>query len=251
MPWPFSKQSASTPENPLVPEQVDAIYLQGVTAFRGERQVLQSLDLVLAERKIGLIGNNGSGKSTLARLLNGLVEPSSGQLSVYGFDAVQQAAVLPSLVGFIFQNPDHQIIFPTVLEELAFGLEQIGAGTKEAQETALQALRERGLEAWRDRPVQHLSEGQKQRLCILAVILMQPRLIVLDEPFSSLDLPTRRQMMQMLESIDAQLLMISHDMSVFTDFDRLIWLEKGQVQADGKPVDVIAEYHRHCDSEAE
>ncbi len=103
-------------------------------------------------------------------------------------------------------------------------------------------LREQGIESWADRPVTQLSEGQKQRVCILAVLIMKPRLLILDEPFSSLDLPTRRLLLQLIHNSDTHVLLISHDLSVYDEFDRLIWMEKGQIRADGTPDEVISRY---------
>ncbi len=247
----FKKRQTSVDEQlsePQHPQLSDGIYLQAVSASRGQHCVLRDIDLHFKENKIGLIGDNGSGKSTLARLLNGLVVADKGLISVYGFDAARQAKILPALVGFIFQNPDHQIIFPTVIEELSFGLEQLGHSAPQASQQALSVLTEHKIQDWRDLPVQHLSEGQKQLLCILAVLVMQPRMVVLDEPFSALDLPTRQQMMQVLDKFETQIVMISHDLSVFSGFDRIICLDQGVVVDDGEPAAVIANYQQRHQS---
>ncbi|MEH0070740.1 ATP-binding cassette domain-containing protein [Pannonibacter sp. Pt2-lr] len=97
-----------------------------VSLKRGDKTVLEGLSLTLSERRIALIGLNGSGKSSFVRLLNGLLLPDSGTLQIYGADTRQARANLPRHVGFVFQNPDHQAIFPTVEEEIAFGLTQLG-----------------------------------------------------------------------------------------------------------------------------
>lgn len=232
---------------PEYPELAEHICLESVTLHRGQNRIFENFSLSWSEQKVGLIGNNGSGKSSLIRLLNGLITPENGSVRLFGYDAVAQREVLPSLVGFIFQNPDHQMIFPTVAEELAFGCEQLGDSADLARQKSLDLLQKYGLEDWADRPVSELSEGQKQRVCILAVLIMEPRLLVLDEPFSALDLPTRSGLLDLLHSTDKHILMISHDMSVYEGFDRLIWIDEGTIKADGKPTDVIDTYRNSID----
>lgn len=220
----------------------DGIYLESVHLERDGRPVLTDLSLSLTEARIGLIGNNGSGKSSLVRLLNGLLRPTSGEVRVNGHNPAEGPEAMAAQVGFIFQNPDHQIIFPTVLEEVAFGLRNLGHNRKAAQAEALAFLDQHGRADWAQRPVHSLSEGQKQLVCILAVLVMQPALIVLDEPFSALDYPTRLHLLDWLHSLPQQLLMISHELDSLDRFDRLIWLENGQVRDDGEPARILDAY---------
>jgi biotin transport system ATP-binding protein len=218
------------------------IRFSGVTAERGGRAVLRDISLHLKERRIGLIGVNGSGKSSLVRLLNGLLEPRQGSLELFG-RAIGERGFRPARhVGFIFQNPDHQLLFPTVEEELAFGLDQLGVPKKEASERALALLAGQGLESLAGRAVHELSEGQKQLVCILAVLIMEPALLVLDEPFTSLDLPTRRRIMEFLEGRPEMQIMISHDLEGFEGFERILWLEEGRVAGDGPPGELLPAY---------
>lgn len=227
------------------------IHLDQVSLTRDGQPVLASLSLSLTERRIGLIGHNGSGKSSLARLLNGLLTPDHGQLSVYGQDPANGTAHMASTVGFIFQNPDHQIIFPTVMEELAFGLTNQGLPRSQAEQQAHDLLAEYGHQVWADRPVQSLSEGQKQLVCIFSVLLMKPRVLVLDEPFSALDLPNRYRLLRLLDSLPQQILMISHELDTLADFERIIWLDQGRVHQDGKPDDVLMAYQAEARSRAQ
>ncbi len=248
--WFSGKQKSPTLtyEPPLYPSLSNSICIEQVDLQRANTPLFQQLSLRWHETRVGLIGNNGSGKSSLVRLLNGLIAPEQGRVSVFGYDTVKQAALMPALVGFIFQNPDHQMIFPTVAEELAFGCEQLGQSAQEAKASALALLTEQGIESWADRPVTQLSEGQKQRVCILSVLIMKPRLLILDEPFSSLDLPTRRLLLALIHNTDTHVLLISHDFSVYDDFDRLIWVDEGQIKADGPPDEVIDAYLTAIDS---
>ncbi|MDF2997641.1 MAG: transporter related protein [Xanthobacteraceae bacterium] len=220
------------------------IRLDNVTLRRGGREVLSALSLTLTERRIGLIGDNGSGKSSLVRLMNGLLSADVGSVTVHGLDAAKDSSELPRKVGFIFQNPDHQIIFPTVIEEVAFSLEQTGLSRREAASEAKLALARFERAHWADRPVHALSEGEKQLLCIIAVLVMQPAVLVLDEPFSALDLPTRRRLEALIATLDQQVILIAHELDAFGGYDRVLWLEAGRVRMDGAPGEVIAAYRR-------
>lgn len=223
-----------------------SIELKRVSLNRDDQSVLSDLTLSLSERRIGLIGNNGSGKSSLVRLFNGLLQPSEGHLQVRGCSPADGPEAMADQIGFIFQNPDHQLIFPTVIEELMFGLRNQGLSKSDARDHAGHCLREHGRFDWAERPVHALSEGQKQWVCIMAVLVMKPAVLILDEPFSALDLPTRQFLTNWLLALPQQLIMISHDLEVLADFDRVIWLEQGRVRGDGDPASVIADYRSAC-----
>ncbi|MBA5777428.1 ABC transporter ATP-binding protein [Stappia sp. F7233] len=226
------------------PAATAGLLLRSVSLRRGSRQVLQNLSLEMREARIGLVGLNGSGKSSLARLLNGLLRADEGEVLVGGVDAAKEPKLAASRVGFLFQNPDHQIIFPTVGEDIAFGLRQQGAAKEAARATALEILREYRCEGWIDRPVSELSEGQKHLVCLLSVLVMQPDVLVLDEPFSSVDLAVRTHLMAVLGTLPLQVILISHDLDVYDGFDRLIWLDGGGVKADGPPATVLPVYRK-------
>lgn len=230
------------------PIETDAVELQNVCFSFAGSEVLKDISLSLNERRIGVIGLNGSGKSTLVRLLNGLNQPVSGEVSVFGLNTQVHQRLIPRLVGFIFQNPDHQIIFPTVLEELAFGLEQLGRNTADSRQGAREFLAKFGVSHLAERAVQNLSEGQKQLVCILAALIMKPRLLLLDEPFSSLDLAKRKALQKVLNSQCERLIMVSHDLEMLIEFDRLVWIEDGRVKADGAPADVILRYKAYVEN---
>lgn len=224
------------------------IELENVTLSRGGRVVLDDLSLAIAERRVGLIGTNGSGKSSLVRLFNGLLAADRGRIRVHGLDVATQVGELPRTVGFIFQNPDHQIIFPTVAEEIAFSLEQAGMPHRQAAKEAIPALARFGRAHWAERPVHALSEGEKQFLCIVAVLVMQPALLILDEPFSSLDLPTRRRLEALVAGLEQQVILVAHELDAFARYDRVIWLHEGRLRGDGPPGEVIAAYRAFAEA---
>lgn len=220
----------------------DSIVFKDVSLTRGHTPVLQGINLALTERRIGLIGRNGAGKSSLIGLMNGLLSPSGGTLSVHGLDATENRADLPRRVGMVFQNPDHQIVFPTVIEEIAFTFEMAGHPRRDAKAQAAAYLENHALSDWAERAVHSLSEGQKHWLCILSVLAGGPDVLILDEPFSSLDLANRIGLRRKLHDLPQQVILVSHDLEALADFDRIIWLQDGGVHRDGPPDDILPAY---------
>ncbi|MFB2530874.1 energy-coupling factor ABC transporter ATP-binding protein [Paracoccus sp. p4-l81] len=218
------------------------IRIDDVHLALGGRTVLDGIDLTLTEGRIGLIGANGSGKSTLARLLNGLILPDRGRVTVDGLDSRRDGRALRRQVGFVFQNPDNQIVMPTVAEDLAFGLTHLGLPRDQIAARTDEALRRHGLWDLRDHPAHQLSGGQKQLLAIAGVLAMQPARIVLDEPTTLLDLRNARDIARRLAALDQKLVVVTHDLDLLADFDRVVMIEAGRVAADGPPGPVLAEY---------
>lgn len=218
----------------------EGIVLRGAGLRLRGKDVLSDVTLSLSERRIGLIGRNGSGKTTLLRLMAGLVAPSSGTVRVDGLDPAQARKAMLGRLGILFQSPDHQILFPTVLEELSFGLRQMGRA--DAEGIARAALMREGRSDWADLPVATLSQGQKQWLCLTAILLMGPATILLDEPFAALDLPMAARLARRLEGLAQRLVVISHAPASLAGCDRVIWLEGGRVRANGPPAQVLPAY---------
>ncbi|WP_428644838.1 energy-coupling factor ABC transporter ATP-binding protein [Roseibium sp.] len=229
------------------PDAAPYAVFEGVGLAIGKRRILKGLSLTLSEDRVGVIGLNGSGKSSFVRLLNGLRAPDTGALTLFGASFDKAEPELPRHVGFVFQNPDHQAIFPTVEEEIAFGLTQLGADKVESRTRALAFLERHGCAHLAGSPFAELSEGQKQLICILAVLVMEPRLLVLDEPMTSLDALASGRIHDMILSLPQKIVMVSHDLSHFSGFDRLLWLEGGRLRMDGKPHEVIAAYSDDID----
>lgn len=216
-----------------------SVDLRDIGVTLAGRTVLQAVSARLTEARIGIVGRNGSGKTTLARVIAGLIAPDRGQARIGGMDMAADRRAALATVGIIFQNPDHQIIFPTVLEEIAFGLTQQGLRQPQAETEARDMLDRFGKAHWANAATHSLSQGQKQLLCLMAVLAMRPRVIVMDEPFSGLDIPTRLQLRRYLDGIAAQVVMITHDPAQLHDFDRILWLEGGRLTADGPPGQVL------------
>jgi biotin transport system ATP-binding protein len=191
------------------------------------------------------VGRNGSGKTTLARVIAGLVAPSSGTARIDGTDMARDRRAALCTVGIIFQNPDHQIIFPTVEEELSFGLVQMGRSRAEAAEEVRAMLDLFGKAHWAGAATHSLSQGQKQLVCLMAVLAMRPRVILLDEPYSGLDIPTRMQLERHVAGIDATVLQITHDPDTVRQFDRVLWIDGGTLRRDGPAAEVLPEFEAH------
>ena len=216
--------------------------LHNVHLQRGRTQVFQGLSLQLHESRIGLIGDNGVGKTSLLRLLCGLEVPEQGQVLSQGQDLHAAGSQRARWVGMMFQNPDDQIIFPTVAEELALGLQPQGLKKKDALLQARTFLAQRGLEDWADRAVTSLSQGQRQHVCWLALLLAAPRSVLLDEPYASLDLPSQAKLARDIAQAPQQVIVSTHLLEHVRGFARVIWLDRGQVRADGAGQEVCAAY---------
>jgi biotin transport system ATP-binding protein len=222
-----------------MPDPSSGIEIASASVRLGGRLVLDSLNLRLTEARIGILGRNGSGKTTLLRLVAGLIAPQSGTVRVDGFDPYTDRKAALGGIGILFQNPDHQILFPTVEEELAFGLAQQGQSQAKALAHANAALQADGRAHWAKAPVTSLSQGQRHYLCLLSVLLMAPRTILLDEPLAGLDLPTQARLARRFAALPQRLVTISHDPAAVQDCDRVIWLEAGHIAGDGPPGTVI------------
>ncbi|HYD71227.1 ABC transporter ATP-binding protein [Azospirillum sp.] len=220
------------------------IELREVSHSFGERPVLRDVTLTLAERRIGVVGANGSGKSTFARLLNGLLLPGRGTVLVDGIDTRRDARAVRRRVGFVFQDPDVQIVYPTVEEDLAFGLKNLRLDKAEVARRVDAALDRFGLAAQRRQSAHVLSGGEKQLLAIAGVLAMEPATVVFDEPTTLLDLRNRRRIAAAIRDLPQQAIVVTHDLDLLADFDRVVALDEGKVMADGAPAAVIDAYVR-------
>ncbi len=219
------------------------IELNGVShRFDAGPPVLADIDLVLTERRIAVIGANGSGKSTFVRLLNGLVVPSEGVVRIDGLDTRTNAKRVRRRVGFVFQNPDHQIVMPTVEEDLAFGLRNLKLPAAEITRRIDEALARYGLARFRNRSAHLLSGGEKQLLAIAAVVVMEPRYIIFDEPTTLLDLRNARAIARIVAELPQTAIVVSHDLPLIEGFERVLVLDQGRIVADDPPGPAIARY---------
>jgi len=220
------------------------IELGGVSVEFEGRRALHDVSVRLSERHIGVIGSNGSGKSTFARLLNGLVVATSGSVAVHGINPARRGRDLRRDVGFVFSNPDAQIIMPTVAEDVAFSLRGSALGRDEIRSRVASALEEFALTEHPDAPAHSLSGGQKQLLALAAILVKRPALVIADEPTASLDASNTKRVAAHLFGGDHQLVLVTHDLRLAARCDVVLWFENSRLIARGEPARVIADYER-------
>ena len=223
--------------------------LQDIHLRRGQTPVFAGLHLQLHEARIGLIGFNGAGKTSLLRMLAGLDVPQQGRIVRQGetLHSAERGHAPSRRVGLMFQNPDDQIIFPTVQEELQLSWRSAHPGSSRAQAAQAVAdfLQQRGLAHWAERAVGSLSQGQRQWVCWLAMRVAQPEVLLLDEPYASLDLPGQLRLAADIAACPQQVLVSTHVLDYVRDYPRVLWLEQGQLRLDGPGQQGCAAYGAH------
>lgn len=218
------------------------IELQDVSHEYDGKAVLHGINLLLSERRIGVVGSNGSGKSTFARLLNGLLLPSRGQVTVDGLNTRGQVREVRRRVGFVFQNPENQIVFPVVEEDLAFGLKNLKLPPAEVEARISEVLARYDLQGFRQHSSHLLSGGQKQLLAISGVLVMGPAYVVFDEPTTLLDLRNRNRIVQVMRDLPQTVITVTHDLDLLRDFERVLVFDGGQVVMDAPPHEAVPFY---------
>ncbi len=226
-----------------MPLPTPGITLANACVSLAGKTILSDITADLTEARIGIIGRNGSGKTTLLRLIAGLIAPTSGQVQVGGIDPFTDRTGIVRALGILFQNPDHQILFPTVEQEIAFGLRQQGQPDAQARQIAQTVLAAHGRSHWAGVATHTLSQGQRHYLCLMAVLAMEPATILLDEPLAGLDLPTQTRLKRAFDALPQRLVTITHDPATVAGYDRILWLEGGRIQMDGAPATVLPAFH--------
>ncbi|QND49752.1 ABC transporter ATP-binding protein [Rhizobium lusitanum] len=208
----------------------------------GTRAALLPLSLTLSERRIGVIGLNGSGKTTFARLINGLSKPTTGRVTVNGLDTVGDAKSVLGKVGYIFQSPQNQIILPIIRDDITFGLKARGLGKAEI-EAAVDGILDRfGVRHLAERRAHELSGGELQMAALCSVLVTGPDILILDEPTNQLDLRNRALVQKTIAALPESVIVISHDLPLVEDFDRVLLFDQGRLVADALPAEAIARY---------
>lgn len=224
------------------------IRFAGVHHSYGELEVLRGIDLDLTQRRVGIIGANGCGKSTLARMINGLVSPTAGRVDVDGLDVAVHGEEVRRRVGFVFADPDAQIVMPTVAEDVALSLRRHRLTPAERAVRVDGVLRRFGLADHRDHPAHRLSSGQKQLLALAAVLVTEPDILVCDEPTTLLDLRHARRVVRLLHDLPQQVILVTHQLQLVESWERVIVLDGGRVVADGDGASSVASYRSLVDS---
>jgi cobalt/nickel transport system ATP-binding protein len=221
-----------------------ALEVRGLAfAYPDGHQALFGCDLEVGRgERVALLGPNGAGKTTLILHLNGVLSPSAGRVAVGGLEASKEnLREIRRRVGIVFQDPDDQLFMPTVAEDVAFGPQNLGLGNEEIHVRVHRALRAVGMEEYSERPPHHLSFGQRRRVAVATVLAMEPEILVLDEPTSNLDPASRRELAEILKSLDLTMLMVSHDLPYALELcPRSILMDDGIIVADGSTRDILA-----------
>jgi biotin transport system ATP-binding protein len=215
-----------------------------VNLVRNDQKILHNLNVTTSEHRIGVIGANGSGKSSFARLLNGLLVPTDGSAKILGHDVNQSTKEVRRQVGFVFQNPDNQIVYPVVSEDIELGLKGMNIPKAERKAKVEEILSRFNLLHLKDRSVHMLSGGEKQMIALSSVLIMQPKMIVFDEPTTLLDLRNRNAVASTIMALEQYVVLVTHDLELLSAFDRVLVFDEGRITADDSPKEAIAWYKR-------
>lgn len=209
-------------------------------------EALKGISLKIKEDEtVGIIGPNGAGKSTLLLHLNGLLpdfRKTSDSVKIFGeIISSESRPKIRKLVGLLFQNPDDQLFCPTVYEDVAFGPVQFGIDENSIRSIVQSALKEVNLSGYENRSPQHLSGGEKQRVCLAGILACQPKILALDEPTKELDPRGRRTLIEFLKKINKTLIIATHDLELVVEVcSRVIILDSGKLVADGMTKDLLS-----------
>ncbi len=194
------------------------------------------------------LGPNGSGKTTFLHIIMGLLRPTSGRVRFLGeaVETEEDFRRVREAVGFLFQNADDQLFSPTVLEDVAFGPLNQGKTPKEAREISMETLSSLNLQGFEDRVTHKLSGGEKKLVALATVLVMRPRVLLLDEPTTGLDEETNRRIMGILNDLHISYIIVSHEYDFLARTTREIYsMKDGRIRYDGESNNLHSHYHRH------
>ncbi|MCA4131508.1 energy-coupling factor ABC transporter ATP-binding protein [Arthrobacter sp. M4] len=212
------------------------------------KTLLADISLELTEQRIAVIGANGSGKSTLLRLLNGLVAPTSGTVTVNGYDTARDGGKVRSQVGFVFTDPLSQLVMPTGREDVELSLRRSIRSGAERRAAAERTLERFGLLPLADQSIYELSGGERQLMALAAVLSVNPRILVLDEPSTLLDLRNRELLRRTLAGLEQQVVLSTHDLELALDAERVLVVDAGRIVFDGDPAEGVERYRSLCEA---
>lgn len=204
--------------------------------------ILSPISLELTERRIGIIGSNGSGKSTFVRLINGLIDPTSGRVLYDGTDVSKNGKDVRKRVGFIFSDAEAQIVMPRVRDDVAFSLRRFKLPKRDVDKRVDTMLERFGLSDLADNSPHTLSGGEKQMLALAAVLVIEPDTVIADEPTTLLDMRNRKRIITELNELEQQVIVVTHDLDMLAGFDRVLCMNDGDIAYDGTPSEAIAFY---------
>ena len=213
------------------------IAIEGISfAYADGTKALDHISLVITKgSSVGIVGANGAGKSTLVNHLNGCILPQEGRITV-GKTIINKKNLeqIRKKVGLLFQNPDDQLFTARLYDDVAFGPENLGMNPADIAKQVEAALRELHLWELRDKPPAHLSQGEKRFAAFAAVLVMNPEVMVMDEPTADLDPKNRRKLIHLINALERTTIIVSHDLDFIWDTcDRVCIMNKGRLTAAG------------------
>ncbi|MBC2725215.1 MAG: ATP-binding cassette domain-containing protein [Desulfosporosinus sp.] len=245
----ISPQKLHLPKKEIVVQVSDLIY-----QYNSDQPVLRGVNLTIeAGEFVALIGQNGAGKTTLAKHFNGLLKPTGGEVIVGGRNILQcDTSDLSKTIGYVFQNPDHQIFSVTVEKELEFGLKNAGFRGEEIKERVDEVLQYTGLDRYRSVHPYSLGKGERQMIAVASILVLKPKVLIIDEPTTGSDWAGVQTMMALIRKLHAAgttIIMISHDMDLVAQYaKRVIVIKEGDILLEGTPQDVFSKEQILLDS---
>lgn len=228
---------------------MQAVKLENVNfSYDGKYNAVNNFSLTVNDGEfVALLGANGSGKSTVSKLINALLTPASGSVTVFGNNTTEKEKLfeIRKSVGMVFQNPDNQMVATIVEDDIAFGPENLGVNREEIAERIDFALNATDMQEFRHRQSSQLSGGQKQRVAIAGVLAIKPRILILDEATSMLDPKGRQEVMQIVQKLNKEqkltVIAVTHYMEEAVFADRIVVMSGGQAIMQGTPDEIFTQ----------
>ncbi len=212
-------------------------------SYDSGNEVLHDISFTAGKgERIGLIGANGAGKSTLMKAMLGLI-PFSGTIRLFGTEVRKDTlSEIRSRTGYVLQNSDHQMFMPKVYDDMMFAPRNYGLSEEETEQRIDRVLKQLNIEDLKYRYNHKISGGEKKMASIAVILVMEPELIIMDEPTASLDPRNRRKVINAVNSLDAGRIITSHDLDMIRETcDRVILLNEGRIEADGKAPEILSD----------
>lgn len=209
-------------------------------------EILHDITVTLKHSKTAVLGLNGSGKSTFLKLFNGLIDCSSGTVQVHGVDVDQNITAIRRRVGLLFSDPQSQLIMPTPVEDVELSLHHENLEPGERRRRAVELLTQRGLGERAEHSVFQLSGGERQLTALVAVLAVEPRVLLLDEPTTLLDLRNKLRFTELLHSLPQQMVISTHDLELAEECDQAMIIHEGRLLAQGSAQQIVEDYRSYC-----
>ncbi len=221
------------------------IKIENATYKQNDRIILNNVSINLFQKNIAIIGLNGSGKSTLIKLISGLIVPQQGSVFIEGLDTKKNAKKIRKKIGCIFQNPENQIVFPIVKDDILFTIKNQDLTLHEKEKRLNKVLNLCEIPHLKDNNTYFLSGGEKQLVAIASILIKEPSYVLFDEPASSLDLVYKKLIFNTIRKLNSINIVATHDTKFIENFSRVILMDKGAIIRDGNAKEIIDYYHLH------